>query len=207
MPRGSHRDRLIQGAIECLQTKGFAHTTARDIAAAANANLASIGYHFGSKDALLNAALIEVFKERDALIGARVRDGEDASAFGLLHASFTAVRSVLEDYRPILVASIEAIAQAERSPELRRELAAYYRQARSGIAEAMRAALGTEADRLTEPEVLAGVMVAAFDGLAIQWVIDPDTAPEPDQVVTALIEWVALVVADRSTTAAARPAD
>src|SRR5258707_8772719 len=57
MPQISHREQLLEGAIECLRTKGYARTTARDIAAAANANLASIGYHFGSTEALVNAAV------------------------------------------------------------------------------------------------------------------------------------------------------
>jgi len=60
MAQPSHRDQLVKGAIKCLQTKGYAHTTARDIAAASGANLASIGYHFGSTQALLNTAVFAV---------------------------------------------------------------------------------------------------------------------------------------------------
>src|SRR5687767_6688051 len=58
MAQISHREDLIEGAIKCLRTKGYARTTARDIAAASGAGLASIGYHFGSKDALLAKALL-----------------------------------------------------------------------------------------------------------------------------------------------------
>ncbi len=58
MAQASHREQLLEGAIECLRTKGYARTTARDIAAASGANLASIGYHFGSKEGLY-AAVIE----------------------------------------------------------------------------------------------------------------------------------------------------
>jgi len=57
VPQPSSRDQLLEGALLCLQTKGYARTTARDIAAASGANLASIGYHFGSKEGLLNAAV------------------------------------------------------------------------------------------------------------------------------------------------------
>ena len=51
------RERLLQGASRCLQEKGYAETTARDIAAASGANLRSIGYHFGSTKSLLLAAI------------------------------------------------------------------------------------------------------------------------------------------------------
>ena len=65
MAQPSHRDQLVKGAIKCLQTKGYARTTARDIATASGANLASIGYHFGSKEALLNEAMIRLFSRRN----------------------------------------------------------------------------------------------------------------------------------------------
>ena len=60
-PDVGHREQLLDGAKRCLYEKGYAGTTARDIVAASRTNLASIGYHFGSKDALLAAAMIEAF--------------------------------------------------------------------------------------------------------------------------------------------------
>ena len=195
MGRVSHRDRLIEGAIDCLQTRGYARTTARDIAAAADANLASIGYHFGSKEALLNEALMRIFQERDATIGQLVLEGGDDSALGRMTSSFVAVRSIFEQFRPLLVASVEAMAQAERSPELRDQMAAYYRQARLGIAEVVRAGLGDAADELdADPEVVASLMLATFDGLAFQWLLDPAATPSGEALVTSLVEWVTLAV-------------
>src|ERR1700755_3308608 len=54
----SHREDLLDGAVACLREKGYAQTTARDIVAASGTNLASIGYHYGSTRALLNAAVL-----------------------------------------------------------------------------------------------------------------------------------------------------
>src|SRR3954452_25267731 len=52
-----NREKLLAGAVQCLHAKGYARTTARDIAAAAGVSLAAIGYHFGSTEALLGAAV------------------------------------------------------------------------------------------------------------------------------------------------------
>ena len=52
-----HKEDLLAGAKRCLYEKGFAHTTARDIVDASGTNLASIGYHYGSKNALMLAAM------------------------------------------------------------------------------------------------------------------------------------------------------
>src|ERR1700735_3175270 len=54
-----NREDLIAGAKRCLIEKGYTQTTARDIAAASGVSLAAIGYHFGSKDALMNQAVFE----------------------------------------------------------------------------------------------------------------------------------------------------
>ena len=46
-----------------LEQRGYAHITARDLVAESDTNLASIGYHFGSKAGLLNAAIESAFED------------------------------------------------------------------------------------------------------------------------------------------------
>src|SRR4051812_29360023 len=52
-----NREKLLDGALQCLLEKGYAATTARDIAGAAGVSLAAINYHFRTTEALLNEAL------------------------------------------------------------------------------------------------------------------------------------------------------
>lgn len=72
-----HREDLLEGAKKCLVEKGFVRTTARDIVKASGANLASIGYHYGSKDALLTQAFTELMEEWGEVFKTGV-DGEEA---------------------------------------------------------------------------------------------------------------------------------
>src|SRR5947199_9420066 len=88
MPQISHRDQLLDGAIECLQTKGYARTTARDIAAAADANLASIGYHFGSKEALLDEAVAKLCEESVRRMGEAAFGGAADSPLARMDVSW-----------------------------------------------------------------------------------------------------------------------
>ena len=53
-----NREALLEGAKRCLLEKGYARTTARDIAEAAGVSLAAIGYHYGSKESLLEQAFM-----------------------------------------------------------------------------------------------------------------------------------------------------
>jgi AcrR family transcriptional regulator len=125
-----HREDLLAGAKRCLFEKGYARTTARDIVAASGTNLASIGYHFGSKEALLNAALIDAMREmgREMTKISTPEKSADAWTWDDLATGWTNVVEMFQSYRNLMVAQTEAWAQAERSPELRAELAELYRQ-------------------------------------------------------------------------------
>lgn len=66
-PDASHRassDRtraaLIEAALQLFGEKGFAATSTREIASAARANIGSIAYHFGGKEALRDACAAHI---------------------------------------------------------------------------------------------------------------------------------------------------
>jgi AcrR family transcriptional regulator len=57
-PQRSNRTQLIEGTLRCLERLPAERVTARAIADESGANLASIAYHFGSKDELVTEAVI-----------------------------------------------------------------------------------------------------------------------------------------------------
>ena len=195
MPQISNREQLVKGAVACLKTKGYARTTARDIARASKANLASIGYHFGSKDALLDEALRRVMLDRTRRVGEATTADPGATAIEGMKATFRAVFEIFERHRPMLVAFVEAMAQVERSANLRREMADVYRAVRRAGAARLRAGLGHRAEELeTDPEVMASLLIACFDGLLLQWLIDPLDTPDADALVDALADTMRLAL-------------
>src|SRR5215203_3945056 len=58
-PQRSNRSNLVEGTLRCLERLPPERITARAIATESGANLASITYHFGSKDDLVTEAVIE----------------------------------------------------------------------------------------------------------------------------------------------------
>lgn len=181
--------------MKCLLTKGYARTTARDIAAASGANLASIGYHFGSKEALLNEALIRLFERRNREVGKLATASGDHTPLGFLTATFAAADEVFSAPRPVFVALLEAVAQAEHSSDLREQLAAHYQDARQRIASTVATNVGSE-----QPEVMASFLLAVFDGLVIQWLLDPERAPRAAALVDSLVEAMRIALADSDST-------
>jgi AcrR family transcriptional regulator len=187
MPQISHREQLLEGAIECLRTKGYARTTARDIATAANANLASIGYHFGSKEALLNEAITRTCDEWTTRLGqAAFASGSD-SPLEQMGASWVAMLTSFEALRPVLVGLVEAVGQSAWSDDLRQELAAHYKTSREQVAAMVRASLGEGAESAgADADVVASFLIAVCDGLVLQWLLDPDATPTGEELNVSL---------------------
>jgi AcrR family transcriptional regulator len=179
-----HREQLLTGAKQCLYERGYASTTARDIVAASNTNLASIGYHFGSKDALLSAALVAAFEEWGTEIDrVMAAAGSDGTVADRLEAMWAGVLESFTTHRPLWVAGLEAFALAERMPELRERLATTYRRARPSLG-GLAVPEGDEEDptRLAAGSFLLAVMM----GLTVQSLIDPTAMPTASDLLSAV---------------------
>jgi AcrR family transcriptional regulator len=184
--RENHRERLIRGALECLRKKGYARTTARDIAAVSGCNLGSIGYHFGSKDALLNEAIGEGFAEWTDQLGRIAFADVGATPLERLRASWVAVVETFEEHRPLMVAFVEALAQAERSEKVCRELADLYEASRTTVGRLVDASLGDSGIGADHIRTLASFLIALCDGLLLQWLVDTQRAPSGEELIAAL---------------------
>jgi AcrR family transcriptional regulator len=186
MPRENHKQKLLDGALECLKSKGYAATTSRDIATAAGGNLGSIGYHFGSKEALLNEALVLGFKNwTDHLAqGALAVEADDP--LERLRLSWDAMAGELDAQKGLLQSFLEALAPAGRSPELREQLANFYCQARDDVAAVVGESLGPDPESKAAARILASLLIAVSDGLQLQWFLEPEQTPSADEIGAAL---------------------
>jgi AcrR family transcriptional regulator len=179
-----HKEDLLEGAKRCLLAKGFVRTTARDIVAESGTNLASIGYHYGSKDALLVQAYVALMEQA----GEAFAPGPMSGAAGSLErfeAVWSSVVSSLPQMRGLWLLSVELVVYGEELPEVRRLLAEAQVQGRSGLTALFTdvpeeqldgAALDTEG-RLYQ---------TLLQGLMVQWIFDPATATSAEQLTAGL---------------------
>lgn len=180
-----HREQLLAAARKLLEDKGYAHITARDLVAASGTNLASIGYHFGSKAGLLNAAIGEVFDEWTEQLASVAMGVEVATPLERAQVGWSAFLQGLDTRRELLLSFLEAFAQADRTPELREQFAVQYRQIRTRVAGLVTDSLGIAADD-PRARAAASFVVAVFDGLSMQWLLDPADTPTGEQLVAGL---------------------
>ncbi|MEO3750385.1 helix-turn-helix domain-containing protein [Streptomyces sp. B6B3] len=192
-----HREQLLRGARRCLEERGYARTTSRDLAAAADAPLGTINYHYGSKEGLLNAALLEAIREwGDRMLPSGTAQDAEGGLAERLQAMWSQMRESVAAERPMFVASVEAFAQAERAPEVRRQIADALEEARPRLAATLHGTeqdgtdLGTDlGDGLGDEETrraVGSVYSALVAGLTQQWLVDPERAPDSRQVVAGL---------------------
>ncbi|GAT71261.1 TetR/AcrR family transcriptional regulator [Planomonospora sp. ID91781] len=189
-----HRDDLLTGAKRCLVEKGYARTTARDIVAASGTNLASIGYHYGSKEALLNKALIEAVVESGDELGRAVAAEADADPgadpVGRFQAVWTRIIQEFSDHHELWAASLEIFGQVDRVPEIRQAYADAIQEGREGMA-AMFRRMSPETGAESSPAV-GSFLQALATGVMVQWLVDPERAPTGPELAEAfrtLLAW------------------
>jgi len=188
MPDGrdvSHRELLLEGAIACLQEKGYARTTSRDLVAASGANLASIGYHFGSKEHLLNVAVTEAFQRWLKPLVALAAEPGPATPLERLGRTLNGVMDTLEENRSLITACLEAWAQLARSDNLRAQMLTTYEDFRTVIARTTRDAFAEIGSTGIDADALAMLIIALFDGLLVRWQLDPSGSPSASRLIEA----------------------
>ncbi|PRY01820.1 TetR/AcrR family transcriptional regulator [Allonocardiopsis opalescens] len=181
----SQRDDLIAGAKKCLVEKGYSRTTARDIAAASGAHLASIGYHFGSKDALMNLAALQMQDEWGEMIAEVVRSAEADGPPHRLRIALDELLAALPRQRELIVAATQAYAQVEFADDIRGTMTEASREARRELAALV---LGIDPARAGADTARAtgSVVYALVVGFAVQSLLDPDSLPTGAQAADAL---------------------
>ena len=168
--RERSRDRIVEAAYEILAEKGYDATTFKEIARSAEAAQGLIHYYFGNKDRLL----LEVLKEASERTREEMRrfvaalpEGRPRTGMSALAQQKHRVTHQPEWYR----LRYELFALGMRKPELMHGVGELLAYGRRGVGEVLGRLAGKE---IADREALSAVMLACFDGLALQKLADPD---------------------------------
>jgi AcrR family transcriptional regulator len=171
-PQPSNRRSLIEGTLRCLERLSPERVTAREIAAESGANLASIGYHFGSKDELVTEAVIEGLDRWLAEIGGVMGDLGSEPRTTRLKLASDAIDRTRERHIGLARNFIGALAKAQHEPRLRELFAEGFAHTRPAVA--MLLELGDD----QPAEDAAGLVHSMFVGLLFQSLLDPSLVIE-----------------------------
>lgn len=182
-----HREDLLEGAKRCLLDKGFVRTTARDIVKESGTNLASIGYHYGSKDALLAQAYVSLVEgmgdafEGDGTTGITAEPG----SIERFQEVWSNIIGTMRGPGSLWRLSMEIVVMGDQLPEVRDHLAVAQREAARGLIPLLMG--GREEDVPDEAlDTLGMFYVTLMTGLIAQWTFDAKTAPGAEQLTEGL---------------------
>lgn len=179
-----NREALVEGAKTCLKEKGYSRTTARDIATAAGVSLAAIGYHFGSKEALLNEAMREALDEWGAEVAATLAAGlgADVDARDRFVATWGLAVETLNSpsSRALWTTQYEVLSLGAHMPGLLQELSKLQGEAREGLATLFGYSGSGEA------QLVGTFYQALMLGVIALWLFDPTKAPSGEDLAKAI---------------------
>ncbi|MGW3007569.1 TetR/AcrR family transcriptional regulator [Streptomyces sp. NPDC001219] len=170
--RAERRAAILEAAMELIAERGYRRTSLAAVAERAGLTQQGLLHHFPSKELLLAGVL-------------ETRDRWDlASAAAAAGARHTDTLAQLVDYnatRPGLVRTytvLSADSVTEEHPA-RPFFESRFRAVRAAMATVLRTECGEDLPGGLTPERAAPLMVAAMDGLQLQWLLDPDEVDMP----------------------------
>ncbi|MER6467885.1 TetR/AcrR family transcriptional regulator [Streptomyces collinus] len=179
-----HREDLLEGAKRCLLEKGFARTTARDIVKESGTNLASIGYHYGSKDALLAQAYVALMEN----VSGSFQGGGDLAegAPGSLERFRWVWSNIIATMRePGSVYRLSMEVMTLDMPVVREHLSRAQREGGRGLVALL---TGVPEEEVSDEsaDTLGRFYLTLMTGLIAQWTFDPESAPDGDALTEGL---------------------
>jgi AcrR family transcriptional regulator len=167
------RSNLIAATQRLLAAGGAEALTSRAIAAAADVNLASITYYFGSKEQLVTESLIAAARELLApVVATLTSDGEPTTK---MLESVVLLNRILAENRDHLAAYVQALAASPANPSIAASVCALHRE----MAQLLTEQISTQrsAGQLpswVSPSAMAQLIVAVMHGTLLASVIDPE---------------------------------
>jgi AcrR family transcriptional regulator len=182
-----HREDLLEGAKRCLLEKGFVRTTARDIVKESGTNLASIGYHYGSKDALLAAAYVSIVEGVSAAWdeGEGVKIDAEPGSVERFREAWSHIIGTMRDPGSPWRLSMEIVAMGDQLPGVRDHLARAQREAARSLVPLFMGGLEEDVPE-EDVDTLGKFYTTLMTGLIAQWHFDPGTAPDAGELTEGL---------------------
>jgi AcrR family transcriptional regulator len=173
-----NREALMEAAKRCLTERGYSHTSARDIASEAGVSTAAIGYHYGTKDALLMAALLEALAEWAAVLAERmVAPSEpETTPAERFTQNWERVIETFSTDRALWRIQFDMLGAIDRNPRMKEILSGSNREARLALVGMFGDPRGTDAADDDEAERLGSFYQALLAGLSAQHLVNHETS-------------------------------
>ena len=163
---------ILKAASTCFARKGYHQTTMDDIAEEAGLSKGGLYWHFGSKkelflalfESLINDSLLSSLPFMDAQVSA----GEKLCTMQEMLTSVV----ISEEYQELMLLLIDIWLQNRQDPEVNQVAIRMYNELRRPLVELIEEGMRSGEFKPVNASALASVLLALYDGLMVQWMID-----------------------------------
>lgn len=186
--KDERRVAIMQAAFRLFGKVGYAKATMKDIAAEAGVAQGLIGYHFGTKEALLVAVVREWMIHRGMKDAFSRLDFTKSSPEQLLHEALNHVAQFRRENPEWFTLLVSLYLESLRNEELAKELHEIYKEMKLGV---LRVVDHLELN-LTDEErnTLTSAVQAVFDGLTLQTSFEEDGSILYPAHLFQVIDWL-----------------
>jgi AcrR family transcriptional regulator len=185
------RQQIIDATIRVMAARGWNETSIDEITREAGVSRGLVSYHFKDKAQLLSGVLASC----QDTFAATVADAIAASPNPLDQVRSATRSAVLmaRDHPAPYEVFLHFSASARSDPDLAEQVRGLYRGFRRAIADGIRRGQASGHFRQVDPDTAAARHVGAIVGLALQWLLDPesfdldDAAADAENSIAALL--------------------
>lgn len=171
LPMVERRAQLVRAALAVASRDGIEAATVRAIAAEAGVSLGVVHYCFEDKNELLREVGEAIAVQRVERV--ELPRGPHGDARTVIGAALAMVWDAMRERRGAQLLSFELTTAALRNPELRVVATAQLTRNHQAARELLDEAAAVAAIRWTVPiTLLARLIVATLDGIALAWLVD-----------------------------------
>ena len=175
------RRQIVEALFRCMARKGYANVSITDIAEEGRVARGAINFFFTGKDEILAALLDRAITDYRAVL--RPVLDKPGPAHEQLRAALEVLLAPTPATREVMAVFLNYYALAPGHLGLAPALRDFFRDYRRFFALVLRRGIRQGCyPRTMEPDKAAAVLVAAVEGLLIQWVISPQSVDPPKAI-------------------------
>ena len=186
----ARKEHILQAALTCFAREGFHRTSVDAIVEAAGLSKGSLYTYFSSKTDLYLALLEKLLADTGLINALNAHSGSSRQRLDAAMRSMLAFTST-PHYPRYAALLMDAWNMSQVEPQVRRKLAANYAELRTSFEALIQSGIDSGEFNPTDAPGLANVFIAIFDGLMVQFVLDPDAVDWPAAARTVQETWAA----------------
>lgn len=177
------KDQIVRATVECITKHGYHNFSMQDVARTAGVSKGIIHYYFLNKDDLMMSVLDRVAGDIETLIAQDMETItspiEKLKIF--MAVSFDIVRGTKEYYQ----VNMDFWTQINQKKEVRQVISRHYAKFRDSCARVIEEGVKQGVFKNVNPHHQASLIIAAIDGVSLQWLFDETVYDYDEMVKTA----------------------